>query len=149
MGQGRSRRRRGEGCVCVYHIKRQEYNKTLGCENGFLFAPLDENLPSRYRYLTYGTFHTPVQPCFSLAQTTCLVFSVLSFLFSGCMRNRRRRRRRGAPLSVACLLAVGPVEGTFTYVTACRPLLHLVSSRSGFWRHVQRSGKMRSDLSVG
>lgn len=84
---------------------------------------------------------------FLLLKTTCLVFSVLSFLFSGCMRNRRRRRRRGAPLSVACLLAVGPVEGTFTYVTACRRLLHLVSSRSGFWRHVERSGKMRSDLS--
>jgi hypothetical protein len=38
--------------VCVCHIKRQEYNKTLGCENGFLLAPLDENLPSRCRYPT-------------------------------------------------------------------------------------------------
>ena len=63
------------------------------------------------------------------------------------MRNRRRRRRRGAPLSVACLLAVGPVEGTFTYVTARRQLLHLVDSWSGLRRHVQRSEKMKSDLS--
>ena len=48
---------------------------------------------------------------------------------------------------MACLLAVGPVEGTFTYVTARRQLLHLVDSGSGLRRHVQRSEKMKSDLS--
>lgn len=55
----------------------------------------------------------------------------IAFLFSGCMLNRPVEASTGAPLSVACLLAVW-ARLRYLYVCSWPRLVR----ESGFWRHL-------------